>query len=317
MKPMPAFGVAAVALIGLAVTSASASWLSDITGVNIDVPAGRFSLSAPRPQDIPAMIQHLPNDAANFFLNPAGPALAFEIRQAYAQAHGSAQLMPAEMKALLSPYFPPVILNSALYTTRSQAGTSLPTILEGSGQIGAITLDNIIVFTSDDQANDYGVWAHELTHVGQYRNLGIDGFAALYAGPGAIGLENDAYSWQNHVVADIRSRGGGPSAVGQQWVDTSGPAPPPGTFAWNVFNTAARQVIPANQCGQWAQIAPNAIQISNICPTSILVTFIDENGMHRACQGPVCFFPPGNSHVIAGSDPGQVQLQGIWFNFTN
>jgi len=222
------------------------------------------------------------------------------------------------MKALLSPYFPPAVLNSALYTTRSQAGASLPTILEGGGQIGAITLDNVIVFTSDDQVNDYGVWAHELIHVGQYRNLGIDGFAALYAGLGAVSLENDAYGWQNHVVSDIQSHpGDGTGALRQQWVDNSGSPPPPGTFGWNVFNAAARQVIPPSQCGQWRQVGPNAIQISNICPTIILVTFIDENGMHRPCQGPICIFQPGDSHVIVGNDPGLVQLQGIWFNFAN
>jgi len=67
MKRKSDFGAAAIVLLGFAGTNADASWLSDITGVKIDVPAGRFSLSAQRPQDIPQMIQHLPRMRLTYF----------------------------------------------------------------------------------------------------------------------------------------------------------------------------------------------------------------------------------------------------------
>jgi hypothetical protein len=66
---------------------------------------------------------------------------------------------------------------------RQRSGVSLATgILEANGNVNAITVDNIIIFQNDQDASDPGLWAHELVHVTQYRNMGIDGFAALCAG---------------------------------------------------------------------------------------------------------------------------------------
>ena len=46
---------------------ADASWLSDITGVNIDIPRGQVTFGPPRPDRIPLMLQNLPKDATQFF----------------------------------------------------------------------------------------------------------------------------------------------------------------------------------------------------------------------------------------------------------
>ncbi|HSG65666.1 MAG TPA: DUF4157 domain-containing protein, partial [Gammaproteobacteria bacterium] len=48
------------------------------------------------------------------------------------------------------------------------------------GAVRAVTLDNVILFAGADEASDATLWAHELYHVMQYRDWGIEGFAARY-----------------------------------------------------------------------------------------------------------------------------------------
>lgn len=82
-----------VALLALPAL-AGASGLSDIIGIDIDIPAGRITVGPPNPGAIPRVISNLPRDAQNFFLNPAGSGLALLIRNAEAQAMGSARPIP-------------------------------------------------------------------------------------------------------------------------------------------------------------------------------------------------------------------------------
>jgi hypothetical protein len=254
------------------------------------------------------MLQNLPKDAATFFLNPAGPGLAFLIRQAYAQAAQSAQPMPANIAQALSPYFPPNILSSAKFTTRARAGISLATItLEVNGDVAAMTLDNIIVFDDDQRAQDLGTWAHELIHVSQYRNMGVEGFAALYASPVGLQLEDDAYAWSDHVVSAIDQQ----LTAQRQWLDQSSSS----TIShpsWQDFHQAAREFIPPDQCGQWRQVAQNRIVVHNVCRIGLVITAINNGGVELPCDGSNCFFPPDNQHALVGP-PGPIF--GIRFVF--
>lgn len=293
-------GAAAISLF-VCVLPARASWLSDITGIDVNVPEGKISINQPRPQDIPQMIQHLPRDSANFFLNPLGPKLAFLIRQAHAQAEPSSQPIPQNIRSILAPYFPSRILDIAKYTTTGRSGVSIATgVMEANGHVAAMTVDNIIVFRDDGETRNWSTWAHELVHVSQYQNMGIDGFAAMYAGWGAQTIENDAYSWQNHVEAEVNSSQA--SSASQQWFDAG---PPNRQLSWNDFHAAALQVIPPQQCAQLNQIAPTAVIVQNSCGIPLLITGVQVNGMMTSCFGPVCYCPPNSQHVIQGP-PGAV-----------
>jgi hypothetical protein len=73
------FFAVAAGLVCVAVP-AQASWLSKITGVHINPSKGEFKVERPDISAIPEMLQNLPKDAAQFFLNPAGAALAEAIR---------------------------------------------------------------------------------------------------------------------------------------------------------------------------------------------------------------------------------------------
>lgn len=68
-----------LASIGLPFTS-EASWLSEITGIDIDLNRGTVSVKPPNLGAIPEMIQNLPKDVGQALLNPAAPALASAIR---------------------------------------------------------------------------------------------------------------------------------------------------------------------------------------------------------------------------------------------
>jgi hypothetical protein len=55
----------------------------------------------------------------------------------------------------------------------------------------AVTAGNIIVFAKPPSSKDIWFWAHEMQHTVQYKNLGIDGFAAKYTMDSSA-MENEA-----------------------------------------------------------------------------------------------------------------------------
>jgi hypothetical protein len=65
------------------------------------------------------------------------------------------------------------------------------------GDVNAVTLIDVIVFASEaDAYNNPALWAHELTHVKQYRDWGLHSFAISYA-RNASDVEAPAYSVGN------------------------------------------------------------------------------------------------------------------------
>ena len=285
-----------------------ASWLSDITGINIDIPGQKFEIGTPNPAAIPQMLQNLPRDAANFFLNPAGPPLAFAIRQAEANALRSAKPMPYNIRQQLAPFFPPVILDGALWTTSAESGVNVASQLEqANGNIGAITANSIIIFRGPSEAQNPVIWAHELVHITQYRNMGIEGFAAMYAGWGAQRIEGDAYAWQNHVAQFIQMYPPpGAGSFSQQWVVNGSPNP----LTWSDFHSAAVQTIPAYQCVQFATLNALTLQVQNICNIAVQVVGIHFGPYAVPCLGPNCIFPPNSGHLLNAS-PGFAVPQPI------
>ncbi len=97
------------------------------------------------------------------------------------------------MKQLLAPFFHPSILQNAHYCFDWGATQNFtiqqPTL--GNGRANAIALVDTIVFAGRilryDDGTSYNVdeigmgsvylWAHELTHLEQYRNLGVEEFS--------------------------------------------------------------------------------------------------------------------------------------------
>ena|SRR2546427_488492 len=72
-----------------------------------------------------------------------------------------------------------------------KAEGTLPYFLLGNSAAAAVTLGDVIFFRDTRLAADPLLWAHELTHVEQYRRLGVETFAPQYLRQAWV-LENEA-----------------------------------------------------------------------------------------------------------------------------
>ena len=198
------FRFTAPAAFLLCAANLGASWLSDITGIDINIPRGTINFGTPRPERIPQMLQNLPKDVGVFLLNPlAGGGLAFAIRQAKEQARQNCGPMPQEVTSTLSAFFPPSLFASVCWTVVGN-GSTLDSFAIHDGGMAAITLEDVVVFRSSQDGYDSVLWSHELTHVLQYRRLGVEAFAAIYASPGADALEQEARLFDQFVARRIQ-----------------------------------------------------------------------------------------------------------------
>lgn len=150
---------------------------------------------------LPLIIQKLastgevkPEDALKA---PIEVLLAAFLQAAHDVLEPKAEPIPKLIKKLLKGHFDDDILNSAKYIT-SEFGLTLPEAIGGiqafmGNHAFAVTVGNVIVFTISPDASDAAVhwWAHEMQHVAQYQELGIDGFVRKYVSDYEL-LEDEA-----------------------------------------------------------------------------------------------------------------------------
>jgi hypothetical protein len=201
-------------LVALAVSltaPAGASGLSDFTGIDIDFNEGTVEVGTPDPggalERLPGQIEDLGRDLST---GGASIALASAIRYSEARAARSAAPMPPDVRADLAPFFSAEILDRARYSTdwgAAQNGT-LQQFLLGNEQASAVTLGSVIVFGDGRSVSNRELWAHELVHVMQYAQLGIEEFARQYV-VSSDELEGQAYDYQDQVASRLAER--------QQW----------------------------------------------------------------------------------------------------
>ena len=86
----------------------------------------------------------------------------------------------------------------------STAEGMLPYFLLGNGAVTAVTLGDVILFRDAHLAEDPLLWAHELTHVEQYRRLGVETFATRYLQQAWV-LEDEATT-KAHLIKGHLSR---------------------------------------------------------------------------------------------------------------
>lgn len=138
--------------------------------------------------------------------------LAAAIREGRQRYVGNVKSLPADVKAGLAPYFPPEILDRAVYTV----GKIELTLPNGIGKLQsfgderfAVVVDDVIVFNSQPPAfrDAPWWWAHEVTHVEQYAKLGVDEFARVYVFSGGADLETPADKRGDLVLQDTKQNG--------------------------------------------------------------------------------------------------------------
>ena len=289
-------------------TAVQASWLSKITGVHVNLNGGPVvSVSQPDITAIPDMLRNLPKDASQFILSPQGTVLAAAIRHARGQVRPNAQPMPPAVKQALGPYFPSVILDKTRWAMRNDGRFALDQPVLGMFHQSALTLDDTIVFNSDidPTSMDYGtleLWAHELTHVLQYQNMGVESFAFVYSYD-FWEVEQQARDNASKIKTQLAQ---GTPYTGQYYrvASTIGSNQVPA----EQLQRGATAIIPAQECVTWQTNQPGAV-LKNVCNVPIYVTGWTQinpwNGVpyHSQCVT-TCGLMPGAVNQFWSTNPG-------------
>lgn len=136
----------------------------------------------------------------------AAPALRDWILESRHRAlQAGSEPIPLHIRAQLEPYFDLRVLDTVRYRIGDPNQGNLSYGLLQNPDISAVTLIDLVIFQSADEAeNDVALWAHELLHVQQYLELGVDGFAARYVRDSAS-LESPAYQLQSRVRQALKT----------------------------------------------------------------------------------------------------------------
>lgn len=112
----------------------------------------------------------------------SGTALAIAIRLGRAEAiRSGVEPVPDAIKQAFTGDFPAEVLEDARWTVAAPDSRLGRVLARWPIEEGAVTLDNVIVFKTERGARNRRLFAHELAHVEQYRELGISEFARRYA----------------------------------------------------------------------------------------------------------------------------------------
>ncbi|MBB4867664.1 hypothetical protein HNP46_006583 [Pseudomonas nitritireducens] len=135
----------------------------------------------------------------------AAQALGVWLQQSREQAaQGGTEPIPLEIRAQLQPYYSDDVLMAARYSTGALDQFNAAQAIMQNPDTEAVTLVDVIVFRREEDAQkDVALWAHELWHVKQYQEWGVQGFATRYS-EDFDAVEAPAYEMQRRVAKDLR-----------------------------------------------------------------------------------------------------------------
>ena len=113
--------------------------------------------------------------------------------------------IPRAIREQLEDYFPQDVLDDVRWAFPNSYLDLGSLVAWYKAEGGAVTLQDTIVYASRAGLESEYLWAHELTHVLQYEELGLEDFARIYATNPEL-LEKQARENANRIVRDIRSR---------------------------------------------------------------------------------------------------------------
>jgi Domain of unknown function (DUF4157) len=85
-------------------------------------------------------------------------------------ALSGAMPIPPEIRQALTGYASEDSMNRVRYKIGDNGFANLAHVLEQGGFASAVTLIDVVIFRGPTEASDPSIWAHELTHVDQYRD---------------------------------------------------------------------------------------------------------------------------------------------------
>jgi Domain of unknown function (DUF4157) len=141
-------------------------------------------------------------------------------------------VIPQEIRSNLQGFVADDILNRVRWRVGGGGELSLQQNAFRYGDALAITLDYVVVFKDENDAlYNPSLWAHELGHVIQFRDWGIDDFAKRYlrnASSVEAQAEDHARRWSAFAAVNLASRApvGSNSDLGQFRTSLRGPLSP-------------------------------------------------------------------------------------------
>ncbi|MGL6245894.1 eCIS core domain-containing protein [Pseudomonas sp.] len=151
--------------------------------------------------DLGQVLGPLPEDLYQI----AAPALALWLTQARAEAANTGlQPIPPHIREQLLRWYDPGVLDAARYKISDNGQFSAATAMLQNPDVGAVTLIDIILFRDAQTAEqNITLWAHELKHVQQFQEWGVEGFAQRYT-QDFNAVEAPAYAIQAEVRRSLR-----------------------------------------------------------------------------------------------------------------
>lgn len=150
--------------------------------------------------------EHLLGDARRSGNLAAAKALERAILASRASALSTGtEPVPPAIREQLEDYFPQDVLGDVRWAFPNSYLDLGSLVAWYKAEGGAVTLQDTIVFASRAGLESEYLWAHELTHVLQYEELGLEDFARIYATNPEL-LEKQARDNANRIVRDIRAR---------------------------------------------------------------------------------------------------------------
>jgi hypothetical protein len=146
----------------------------------------------------------------------SGAALAQMIIQSHNTAINGSMSIPSTIRQQLTGYASEDSMNRVRYKAGDNGALNLAHLIEQGGMASAVTLIDVVVFRGPSEAEDPSIWAHELTHVDQYRDWGVNSFAVQYV-RNWHGVEDPAYAKGNSYASWAANQGDASTDPAQQF----------------------------------------------------------------------------------------------------
>ncbi|MFD2645401.1 DUF4157 domain-containing protein [Pseudomonas japonica] len=117
--------------------------------------------------------------------------------------------IPLNIRVQLEPWYDFQVLDAARYQVGNAQQLDAASAFLQNPDVAAVTLIDVIVFRNAEDARDnVALWAHELKHVQQYQQWGVEDFATRYT-RNYEAVEAPAYAIQAQVAKALRLAPGG------------------------------------------------------------------------------------------------------------
>jgi len=219
----------------------------------------------PTPGDFMEFVIKNPDKGIELLQNPAQwpylPVAQGMIAGRNAVIANGGQPIPPHLLPFLRQWYSDDLLNSVRWTSNwgPVQHTFQAAQMTFNADTGAITLINAVVFRDGNRAMNGPLWAHELFHVQQYREMGVFGFARQWVSDSSVGgaIEGPAYHREDEALARAPQI---PNPPFFPPPDRSVVPPPPPRL-----NSGA----PLSACGCWGYVAPGATRPAQQCSSGV------------------------------------------------